>query len=237
MPSRASDALLFFRAWLAAPLKIASVTPSGRALSSLMTAHISPGTGAVIELGPGTGVFTEALLQRGVRESDLVLIETSADFADQLSARFPAARTLRMDATQLRRTFVQGSAPVGAVLSGLPVLSMPTRKVIAILEGAFAHLRHDGAFYQFTYGPRCPIPRFLLDRLGLKATYVGGTLANLPPASVYRISRRKPRLIQAWHSHQPLTEVQAPGGNRNRLTESTMRRFNQSDRSLCARSR
>lgn len=197
MSSKTADAYLFFRAWLSAPLQVASITPSGRALASLMTSHISKNTGPVIELGPGTGAFTEALLDRGVAESDLVLVEYEADFADQLSRRFPAARTLRMDAAHLRKIELQTSAPIGSVLSGLPLLSMPTRKVIAILDGAFSHLRSDGAFHQFTYGPRCPIPRRLLDRLGLKATLVGRTLANVPPAAVYRVSRRRPRLYLA----------------------------------------
>lgn len=193
MSSKTADALLFFRAWLSAPLQVASVTPSGRALASLMTSEISAGTGTVIELGPGTGVFTEALLNRGVSESDLILVEYGVDFARELTMRFPAATTLRMDAAQLRKIELQTATPIGAVLSGLPLLSMPVRKVITILEGAFSHLRHDGAFYQFTYGPRCPIPRPLLDRLGLKATFIGGTLANVPPAAVYRISRRRRR--------------------------------------------
>lgn len=193
MSSKTADALLFFRAWLSAPLQVASVTPSGRALASLMTSEISADSGTVIELGPGTGVFTEALLNRGVCQSDLILVEYGVDFARELTMRFPAATTLRMDAAQLRKIELQTSAPIGAVLSGLPLLSMPVRKVIAILEGAFSHLRHDGAFYQFTYGPRCPIPRPLLDRLGLKATFIGGTIANVPPAAVYRISRRRRR--------------------------------------------
>lgn len=98
-----------------------------------------------------------------------------------------------MDAAKLRKLPLQASAPVGAVVSGLPFLSMPMRKVHAILEGAFSHLRCGGALYQFTYGPKCPIARPLLDRLGLKARYVGCTLANIPPAAVYRISRRRPR--------------------------------------------
>lgn len=193
MTSKTADALLFFRAWLSAPFQVASVTPSGRALASLMTSEISADTGTVIELGPGTGVFTEALLNRGVRESDLILVEYGVDFARELAMRFPAATTLQIDAAQLRKIELQTSAPIGAVVSGLPLLSMPVRKVIAILEGAFSLLRHDGAFYQFTYGPRCPIPRPLLDRLGLKATFMGRTLANVPPAAVYRISRRRRR--------------------------------------------
>ncbi|KQY33832.1 rRNA adenine N-6-methyltransferase family protein [Rhizobium sp. Root483D2] len=193
MTSRIAEASLFFRAWLSAPLQVASITPSGRALSALMTTEISQETGTVIELGPGTGVFTTALLGRGVAEENLVLVEYGSDFAVQLEVRFPKARTIQMDAAHLITLALQPHTPVGAVVSGLPLLSMPARKVIAILDGAFSHLRQNGAFYQFTYGPRCPIPRPLLDRLGLKATYVGRTLANVPPAAVYRVSRRAPR--------------------------------------------
>ncbi|WP_410001560.1 class I SAM-dependent methyltransferase [Rhizobium leguminosarum] len=193
MTGKATDALLFFRAWLSAPLQVGSVTPSGRALSSLMTSGISADTRTVIELGPGTGVFTDAMLKRGVAESNLILIEYNQRLAREPRLRFPAARTIQMDATQLRKVSLLPSAPVGAILSGLPLLSIPMRKVIAILDGAFSHLRQDGAFYQFTYGLRCPIPRPVLDRLRLRATYVGGTFANVPPAYVYRVSRRKPR--------------------------------------------
>lgn len=208
MTNKASDALLFFRAWLSAPLRVASVTPSGRALSSLMTTEISADTGTVIELGPGTGVFTEALLNRGIAEENLVLVEYGSEFASQLSDRFPAAKTVQMDAAQLRKLPIHASAPVGAVVSGLPLLSMPLRKVHAILEGAFSHLRPGGAFYQFTYGPRCPIARPLLDRLGLKATYIGCTLANVPPAAVYRINRRRPRRSFERTHQYPLSNVQ-----------------------------
>ncbi|MBR0710294.1 SAM-dependent methyltransferase, partial [Bradyrhizobium liaoningense] len=72
----------------------------------------------------------------------------------------------------------------------LPLLSMSPRKVIAILTGAFRHMQEGGTLYQFTYGPRCPVPRPILDRLGLKASLVGRTALNIPPASVYRIRRR-----------------------------------------------
>ncbi|ARM10754.1 UNVERIFIED_ORG: phospholipid N-methyltransferase [Rhizobium esperanzae] len=69
---------------------------------------------------------------------------------------------------------------------------MSPRKIASILAGVFTYMRPGGAVYQFTYGPRCPVPRPILDRLGLKAVRIGGTVRNLPPASVYRISRRKP---------------------------------------------
>ncbi|MBB5696427.1 class I SAM-dependent methyltransferase [Muricoccus pecuniae] len=188
-----SETYGFFRAWLSNPLRVAAIVPSGQALAEAITAEISAATGPVIELGPGTGSFTRALLRRGVREDDVALIEYGSEFAATLKLRFPRAQTLWMDAARLHQVRLFGGRLAGAVVSGLPVLSMRPRKVVGILEGSFGKMQPGGAFYQFTYGPTCPIPRTLLDRLGLKATRIGGTLANVPPASVYRIRQRQPR--------------------------------------------
>jgi phosphatidylethanolamine/phosphatidyl-N-methylethanolamine N-methyltransferase len=187
-----SDILTFLKSWAARPLQVAAIAPSGRALADLMTREIGPFTGLVIELGPGTGVFTRKLLARGVVPEDLTLIEYGADFTRLLRSRFPDTRVLQMDAGRLNTVEFDSPQAVGAVVSGLPLLSMPPRKVMAILSGAFGHLRTGAAFYQFTYGPRCPVPRRILDRLGLKASVVGKTLLNAPPATVYRITRRRP---------------------------------------------
>ncbi|MDX3929859.1 MAG: rRNA adenine N-6-methyltransferase family protein [Shinella sp.] len=191
--SQHSDLARFLRSWLSAPLRVAAVAPSGKALAHLMTREITSESGPVLELGPGTGVFTRALLERGVRQEDLTLIEYGSDFAIMLRERFTHARVLCMDAADLRRRRLFSGSPVGAVVSGLPLLSMPTRKVMYILSGILDCLRADGAIYQFTYGPRCPIPDLILDSLRLKATRVGWTILNVPPAAVYRITRRTNR--------------------------------------------
>jgi phosphatidylethanolamine/phosphatidyl-N-methylethanolamine N-methyltransferase len=164
------------------------VLPSGGALAELISSEIGPDTGPVIELGAGTGVFTQALLARGVRKSDLTLIEANPEFARLLELRFPGVRVLRTDARRL--TQLKGGGLAGAVVSGLPLLNMPPVGVMAILARSFAHLRANGSFYQFTYGPKSPVPRRVLDRLGLQAVRIGWTVRNVPPASVYRFSRR-----------------------------------------------
>lgn len=183
------DSFRFFRAWIANPLQVASVVPSSNSLSKVITCEISVATGSVIELGPGTGVFTRALLQRGVLEEDIVLVENATEFVDSLRSNFPAALILEMDAVNLRGNRVPNELQAGAVVSGLPFMSMSSRKIWAILSGAFQKLHVDGALYLFTYGFLCPIPKRFLDRLGLKATRIGGTFANFPPAVVYRIRR------------------------------------------------
>lgn len=183
------DRRRFLLAWLRAPLRIASITPSGPRLAGLMTKEISTVTGPVLELGPGTGVFTEALLKRGLAESDLTLVEYERDFATLLQNRFPRARVLRVDVRGMWKTVLSGSS-FGGVVSGLPLLAMRPDDVHALLEGCFLNLRPHGAFYQFTYGPKCPVPSEILDSLGLVAKRIGWTLRNIPPAAVYRISRR-----------------------------------------------
>ncbi|UCI06175.1 class I SAM-dependent methyltransferase [Mesorhizobium sp. B1-1-8] len=186
-----SDALHFFRAWIFDPLRVASITPSGTALAQLMVSAIGPQTGPIIELGPGTGVFTRALLGQGVAEADLVLVEKGAEFAGVLAGRFPRAGLLCIDAADIGAATLPFAGPAGAVISGLPLLSIPATKVSAILAGSFAHMRDDGCFYQFTYGPRCPVPRTILEGLGLEAVRIGWTLRNIPPAAVYRIARMR----------------------------------------------
>lgn len=183
--------LPFLRAWAADPGRVGAIFPSGPALSDLITREITASTGAILELGPGTGAFTQALLGRGVREEDLTLVETSPDFAALLRARFPEARVLEIDAGKLPVHRLYGDAQVGAVVSGLPLLNMGPRKIMAILSGAFSYARPRAAFYQFTYGPMCPVPRSVLDRLGLKAKFIGRAFLNMPPAAVYKITARR----------------------------------------------
>jgi len=181
--------IFFLGQWLAAPLRTAAIAPSGPALARLMSCEVGPHTGPVIELGPGTGVFTEALLARGVAERDITLVELNPNFAALLRSRFPRARVLEMNAAELLSANRLDGIEAGAVLSGLGLPSMPRQQLIDILNGAFRHLRPHCAFYQFTYGIHCPVPDAIQNRLGLQARRLGGTFFNLPPAAVYRISR------------------------------------------------
>ena len=185
-----SDTVQFLRAVLRDPSRVGAVAPSGRSLARLITADLTPAHVPIIELGPGTGTFTQALIGRGVPEHAITLIEADATFAKNLRVRFPQARVLAMDATNLEQMATPVGGAAGAVVSGLPLLSLPPDRVVSILRGVFRHLRQGGALYQFTYLPRCPVPGRVMSLLQLEATRVGCAWANLPPAFVFRISRR-----------------------------------------------
>jgi phosphatidylethanolamine/phosphatidyl-N-methylethanolamine N-methyltransferase len=184
------DFFSFFLAWMSAPGRVGAIAPSSPALAELITREITASNGPILELGPGTGAFTYQLLRRGVRQQDLTLVEYGSDFMKLLQVRFPGARVVWMDAARLPTERLFDDAPVGAVVSGLPLLNMSTRKIISIVGGAFSYMRPGAAFYQFTYGLRCPVPRPVLDRLGLKAKLIDRAMLNVPPAAVYRLTRR-----------------------------------------------
>ena len=198
------NSLSFFLHWLSDPFQVGAVAPSSQALAAVITAEIAPESAPVIELGPGSGAFTRALLDRGIPQQRLVLIEQSPRFACALRKCFPDARVLCVDAAALGSIDVFSGEGAGAVVSGLPLLLMSPNKVSAILGSAFERLRPGGAFYQFTYGSRSPVPRPILDRLGLTATLIGRTLVNIPPAAVYRIAHRRGEHPAAFHlKHEP----------------------------------
>jgi phospholipid N-methyltransferase len=198
------DWLSFFLHWLSDPRQIGAVAPSSQALAAVMTAEIAPEIAPVIELGAGSGALTQALLDRGIPQQRLALIEQSPRFAVALSERFPDTRVLCVDAVALGFIDVFPGERAGAVVSGLPLRLMPANKVSVILASAFARLRPGGAFYQFTYGLRPPVPGRILERLGLTATLIGRTLVNIPPAAVYRIASPRLERPLAFHpKHEP----------------------------------
>lgn len=185
-----TDLHFFLRSFLRAPSRVGAIAPSGASLTRLITSEIRRDRGPVIELGPGTGVFTRALVASGIPEADLVLVEQGGEFAVALRSRFPAAQVLAMDAAKLHGLELLDGRKAGSAISGLPLRTMSPLKIMAILRATFDRLRPDAGFYQFTYGLGCPVPRPILDRLGLEAARVGTAFANLPPASVYCIRRR-----------------------------------------------
>lgn len=185
-----SDGFRFLRAWLQDPVATAAVAPSGKALTSLITREIHAGTGAVLELGPGTGAFTQGLLTRGVDARDLTLVERNPSFARLLKQRFPEATVLGIDAAKVGHGWTGGGRLFGAVICGLGLRSMDAGQVEAIVRAAFTHMLPDASLYLFTYGWRCSVPDDVLMRLGLAAERMGTTLRNVPPASVYRLSAR-----------------------------------------------
>ncbi|WP_136683817.1 class I SAM-dependent methyltransferase [Falsirhodobacter xinxiangensis] len=181
-----SDLGLFMKQLIRRPHHVVALAPSSDDLARAMAAHLAPDTGRVVELGAGTGKLTRAILARGIDPRDLTVFETNPDFCDCLRARFPGVTVHCAGAETASGTVDAG---VGAVISGLPLLSMQALTQMAIVGGAFRMLAPGAAFTQFTYSNRTPVAQGVAAELGLKATKGEKVWANLPPARVWHYHR------------------------------------------------
>jgi phosphatidylethanolamine/phosphatidyl-N-methylethanolamine N-methyltransferase len=188
--STLADNARFIRSWLENPRLIGAVSPSGRALAKAMASYVDvAGDGLIVELGPGTGPVTQALLARGVAPHRLVLVEYEHRFCHLLGERFPGVSIIQGDAYGLKATLqdkIRGK--IAAVVSSLPLLVRPERDRIELLHQAFELMGPEGLFIQFTYGLTIsPMP--IRSQPG-GGSYVGKgsapILLNLPPARVWR---------------------------------------------------
>lgn len=191
---RLDDEVRFIRSWLEKPLAIGAVTPSGKVLARTMARYVDPTVpGPVIELGPGTGPVTEALVDHGVAPERLVLVEFNPTFCQLLRARFPKATVLQGDAYALRRV-LHGAArdPSAAVVSGLPLFTKPLKTRLRLLREVLGVLGPGAPFIQFTYAVIPPIPK---SAAGVQVEASERIWMNLPPARVwiYRKNDRRPR--------------------------------------------
>ncbi len=178
----------FFRGLVSDPRAMGAVAPSGRSLGRLMARGCGSGA-CVVEVGPGTGALTRAILDKGVSESDLCLVERDERFVEILEARFPGARIVHGDAAALGEHLEDLAGRVDFVISSLPLLLFPDARKRSLLAAAFSLLADGGAFHQFTYGGICPVGRGTLESLRIKASCLGFAALNVPPAFVYRFQR------------------------------------------------
>src|SRR5262245_47243718 len=181
---RLDDEVRFIRSWIEKPLTTGAVTPSGRALARTMAGYVDPAVpGPVIELGPGTGPVTEALVAQGIDPSRLVLVEFDPTFCRLLRVRYPSATVIQGDAYGLKRLLAGLlQQPAAAVVSGLPLFNKPLRMRLRLLFEAFGLMSPGAPFVQFTYNAVAPIPK-RLDRVRAEASE--GIWMNIPPARVW----------------------------------------------------
>ena len=183
-PLRLDDEVRFLRSWIEKPLHMGAVMPSGRVLARTMAQYVDIGSlGPVVELGPGTGAITNALIEHGVDQKRLVLVEYNPGFCALLRDRYPHAKVVQADAYTLRDSLRNVlSAPASAVVSGLPLVTKPMLTRIKLIRDAFVALAPGAPFVQFTYSVAPPIPKSLP---GVSTEASERIWMNLPPARVW----------------------------------------------------
>jgi phosphatidylethanolamine/phosphatidyl-N-methylethanolamine N-methyltransferase len=183
-PPRLDDEVRFLRSWIEKPLHMGAVMPSGRFLARTMAQYVDiDSEGPVVELGPGTGAITNALIAHGVDQKRLVLVEYNPGFCALLRDRYPHATVVQGDAYALRDSLWDVlSAPASAMVSGLPLVTKPMLTRLRLIRDAFLALAPGAPFVQFTYSVVPPIPRSLP---GVSTEASERIWMNLPPARVW----------------------------------------------------
>ncbi|HZE55974.1 MAG TPA: rRNA adenine N-6-methyltransferase family protein [Bradyrhizobium sp.] len=183
-PLRLDDEVRFLRSWIEKPLHMGAVMPSGRVLARTMAQYVDiDSSGPVVELGPGTGAITSALIERGVDQRRLVLVEYNPGFCALLRDRYPHAKVVQGDAYRLRDSLWNAlSTPASAVVSGLPLVTKPMLTRLKLMRDAFLALAPGAPFVQFTYSVAPPIPKSLP---GVSTEASERIWMNLPPARVW----------------------------------------------------
>jgi phosphatidylethanolamine/phosphatidyl-N-methylethanolamine N-methyltransferase len=177
-----ADNLRFFRALITRPKDIGALAPSSAGLAKAIADQIDPKAGPVLEVGPGTGVISQAILARGVPPEQLTLLEYDQDLAGHLAAHYPRLHVIHGDAFNLDSILGPGhDACFGAIVSGIPLLNHPVARRHAYVEGLTRRLMPGSPLIQFSYGANAPV----VPPQGYLVTRAAVIWANLPPARVW----------------------------------------------------
>jgi phosphatidylethanolamine/phosphatidyl-N-methylethanolamine N-methyltransferase len=181
---RLDDEVRFIRSWIEKPLHMGAVMPSGKVLARTMAQYVDVDSDApVIELGPGTGAITHALIAHGIDPKRLVLVEYNPSFCALLRDRYPQATVVQGDAYRLRDSLWKVmSERASAVVSGLPLVTKPMLTRLRLMRDAFVMLAPGAPFVQFTYSVAPPIPKSVQ---GVTTEASERIWMNIPPARVW----------------------------------------------------
>ena len=182
MTTSLADNFRFLKALITRPKAVGALIPSSPALARAMARQIDPKAGPVLEVGPGTGVISEAILERGVAPGALTLVEYDEELARHLAARFPGVRVIQGDAFDLDHSLRgRGGVAFGAIISSLPLLNHPMARRLAYMEAVTRRLAPGAPLILFSYGAHVPV----VPPPGFAVIRTAQIWANIPPAKVW----------------------------------------------------
>lgn len=192
LQTRLRARLHFLGEFLRNPRELGSITPSSQYLTRAVLGEIDFARARrIAELGPGTGVFTGALLERLAPDGELLAVETNAEFVELLPRELPDPRLVVVQGSAERLAELaaeRGWDGADVVVSGIPYSLLPRSVTVGILRAAARTLRPGGLFVGYQYSPY--LRPYLKGAFGnVRYRFV---LLNVPPAFVYRSQRREP---------------------------------------------
>ena len=166
--------------------QIGSVTPSSPFLTKKMLKSVAFGkTKCIVEFGPGTGVFTKAILNKLNADAKLICIELNTTLYEGLKKQFNDPRLILIhgSATDLPKYLKEnGIQEVDTIISSLPLAAFPIEVKKEVIETAHRVLKSKGRYIQFQYTLNAKQDlEDIFDKVNIDFT-----LFNIPPAFVYR---------------------------------------------------
>jgi phospholipid N-methyltransferase len=186
----------FLATFVRHPVAIGAIAPSSRHLAELMIEDMDLArANTVVEIGPGTGVFTKVIQENIPPEAALIAVEINPQFASDLKQKLPRAHIINGSAEHLREYLTQhGRSNADAVLCGLPWASFPRDLQNRLVSAIYDSLKPGGRFATFAYchGAWLPQARRFQNMIRTKFAKMETTRIiwrNLPPAWVYRCEK------------------------------------------------
>lgn len=174
----------FFKSWIDKPKTMGAILPTSSFTANKMASLIkTDNTSPILELGPGTGVITKAILDRGVEPKNLFSIEYNDEFIDGLNEEFPDVNILHGDAFELEELLKPYNLEkFGCVISAVPMLNFSNEGRIILLNKLFNLLEPNAPVVQISYGPVSPISP---DWETFTVEPLKWVMKNVPPARLW----------------------------------------------------
>lgn len=174
----------FFRGWIDKPKAVGSIVPTSSITARRMASIVDPRSNhLVLELGPGTGVITRAILDRGIAPENLVSVEYAQAFVDRLAAEFPGINLVHGSAFELDSVLAPWKdRTFDCVVSAIPLLNFPVEDRVAMIERLLDLIPNGRPIVQITYGTVSPVPAgrgsYTIERFDF-------VMRNIPPAHLW----------------------------------------------------
>lgn len=186
------DEIEFLKGWKRNRTAVGAVTPTSAATAKKMASVVQPDSGLpVLELGPGTGVITKAILARGIAPSQLISIEYSPEFCRHLRLAFPSVDVRCGDAFALDLTLgAQRDTKFDCVISAIPLLHLQPEKRRALVLDLLDRVPVGRPVVQITYGLVSPVVAL---PEGYQTQHLAFMMRNIPPAQLWLYSKNATR--------------------------------------------
>ena len=188
LASKFDDEIRFLRGMMAQPKTVGAIMPTSQRMANRMASIIDVASGLkVLELGPGTGVITKAILDKGVKPENLVSVEYSTSFFQHLVEKYPGVNFINGDAFAIEETLkaYQGET-FDCVISGIPLLNFPMHVRVKLVEDLLKLIPVGRPIVQFSYGPVSPVTArpesFRIENFDF-------IVRNIPPAQIWHYKK------------------------------------------------